>query len=358
MATGHILFGRLDGTVAAVPFDPSQLRVTGPAVTVLDNVYTKSGGAGEYGVARDGTLFFVQGTSNDEIDIVDRTGASRALLAERRGYLNLRYSPTGGRFAFQMPDKTAFTKTDIWVYNDLTKTVTRLTNDGNSTDPVWMADGQRVVWMFRDSSGFHARRQRWDGTGTPEPLFSGERNLSRVTPSPAGNAFIVEKQGGFTDMYVADGEQSALRPLVVTPRGEGGARFSPDGRWVAYAGDESEQREVYVIAVSGDGGRHQISTDGGGEPVWSPDGKTVYYRAAGKLIAAGIVTSPSFTVTSREALFADRFRGTGFVASYDVSHDGKSFLMSGANGEAAQRIIVVTGWLDELKERMEQAVKK
>ena len=85
--------------------------------------------------------------------------------------------------------------------------------------------------------------------------------------------------------------------------------------------------------------------------MWGPDGKTLYYRAGGKMIAADIVTSPAFTVTSREALFTDHFLGTRSTASYDVSRDGKTFLMIGSSSESAQRIVVVTGWLDELKDR-------
>ena len=86
--------------------------------------------------------------------------------------------------------------------------------------------------------------------------------------------------------------------------------------------------------------------------------KTLYYRIAGNMVAASIVTSPAFAVTARTALFADRFRGTGAQATYDVSPDGKSFLMVGTGDDADQRLVVVTGWLDELRERMAQATKK
>ena len=359
VATGHIVFGRLDGTVVAVPFDASALRVTGPPVTVLQGVLVRSGGASEFGVAQDGTMFFVEGTALVELVLVDRTGATRPLLSEPRDYSRARFAPTGGRVAFQMADRSSFSKSDIWVYNDRTTTITRLTNDGTSNTPFWMGDGERVVWMSNDSSGNHVRRQRWDGTGSPETLFAGESKITSVVPSPAGKGFAVVKQGGFSDLYYAEGDPpSALRPLVVTPTGEGGPSFSPAGRWIAYYGDETGRTEVYVIAATGDGGRHQISTDGGGEPVWAPDGKTLYYRAGGYMVAAAITTAPAFTVTKREPLFPDRFRSTGNVAAYDVSRDGKSFLMSGQSGRANERIVVVTGWLDELKERMALAGKK
>ena len=359
VATGHILFGHLDGAVSAAPFDVRSLRVTGPAVTVLDNVFIKSGGASEYAVSQDGTLFFVQGDAYGQVLAVDHNGGSRPLLSEKRSYSLPTFSPTSDRFAFHMAERTSFSKSDIWVYNDRTRTTTRLTSGGNSTAPAWMADGERVVWMVRDSAGVHVRRQRWDGSGTPETLFGGDQEILAVAPAPRGNLWAVIRNGGYSDIFVAEGDPPGKpRPLVVTPMGEGGARISSDGRWVAYYGDDSGQREVYVIAMSGDGGRHQISLEGGGEPVWAPDGKTLYYRAGGKMIAAGIVTTPTFTVTSRQVLFPDHFRGTGTYAFYDVSRDGKTFLMIGNSNEAAQRIIVATGWLDELRERMAQGAKK
>jgi Tol biopolymer transport system component len=358
LPSGHVIFGRLDGTVIAAPFDPKTLRVTGPAVTVLENVFIKGGGAGEFGVADDGTLFYVQGNSEGEVLVVDHSGNARVLLSERRSYSRLRYSPTSGRIVFQMADRSSFSKTDIWLYDDLTRTTTRLTNDGASTAPAWMADGERVVWIYADSSGRHIRRQRWDGAGAPETLFPDERNVQAITPSPTGKAMLLEKTSGFGDLYVADDETSSLRPLAVTPSGEGGARISPDGKWVAYFSDESGQREVFVIALSGDGGRRQISTDGGSEPAWAPDGKTLYYRAGGNWIAAGIVTTPSFAVTQRAPLFPDRFRRTGTSAGYDVSRDGRSFVVVGDGTEGSQRIVVVTGWLDELRERMSPGQKR
>jgi hypothetical protein len=352
LSSGHLAFGRLDGTITVAGFDPRHLRVTGPAVTVLDNVFIKSGGASEFGVSQDGTLFYVQGNSEGEVLLVDQSGNARVLLSERRGYSNLRFSPTSGRIAFQMTDRASFAKTDIWLYNDLTRTATRLTNDGKNQAPAWMADGERVVWVYVDSTGRRVRRQRWDGAGVPETLFPDVHDVTAVAPSPSGKAMVVTRASGFGDLYVADDESSALRPLVVTPTGEGGARISPDGKWVAYSSDESGQREIVVIAISGEGGRRQISTDGGSEPTWAPDGRTLYYRAGGNWIAAGIVTAPAFAVTQRVALFADRFRRTGLAAAYDVSRDGRTFVLVGDGTEGSQRLVVATGWLDELGERL------
>lgn len=352
VASGHLIFGQLNGTLSAVAFDPRALRTSGPTVNVLDNVYIKGGGAAEYGVSQDGTLFYTTRNAEGQVLLVDHTGVSRVLLSERRGYSNLRFSPTSERIAFQMTDRSSFSKTDIWMYDERTRTVTRLTNDGKSTDPAWMSDGERLVWVNTDSLGRRIRRQRWNGSGTVETLLPDVHDVVEVEPSPVGSAMVVRKAGGFGDLYVVDDETSRLRPLDVSPTGLGGARISPDGRWVAYFGDHSGLREVYVIAISGEGGRLQISTDGGSEPVWGRDGKTLYYRANGIWIAASITTAPTLTVTKRTELFSDIFRWTGSSAAYDVSRDGRAFVLVGDATEGGQRLVVATGWLDALRARM------
>jgi len=352
LASGHLVFAQLNGTLSAVAFDPTSLRTTGPVVNVLDNVYIKGGGAAEFGVAQDGTLLFATRNAEGQVLLVDHAGVSRVLLPERRGYSHLRFSPTGGRLVFEMTDRSSFSKTDIWLYDERTRTITRLTNDGKSHDPAWMSDGERVVWVNTDSLGRRIRRQRWDGSGTVETVFPDLRDVVEIEPSPVGTAMVVRRAGGFGDLYVADSDTSTLRPLDVSPTGLGGARISPDGRWVAYFGDHSGLREVYVMALSGDGGRPQISTDGGSEPVWGPDGKTLYYRANGVWIAASIATTPTLAVTKRTDLFPDQFRWTGSSAAYDVSRDGRAFVLVGDATEGGQRLVVVTGWLDELRARL------
>src|ERR1019366_10248914 len=105
-----------------------------------------------------------------------------------------------------------------------------------------------------DTAGPQVGRQMGDGTGKPETLFGGQRDIGAVAPSPTGKAFALWDPGARSHIFVAEGDPpSRPHPLVVTPAVEGGARFSPDGRWVAYFGDESGAREVYVIAASGDG---------------------------------------------------------------------------------------------------------
>jgi Tol biopolymer transport system component len=313
LASGHLILGRLDGTVIALPFDVGRMRVTGPAVTVLDGVYVKSGGATELGVSGDGTLAYIEGQSRAQLVLVNHAGGARPLLPTLREYGYPRYSPVGGRIVFQMADPGGFSRTDIWVYNDLTRTLARLTNDGRNSRPAWSADGRHVMWLYRDTAGGTTlRRQMWGGTDKPEQLLPGLA-ISEVTQSPSGKFHVgtTRRPGTGVDIWIADGDPpSAPRFLVATPASEGGPQVSPDGRWIAYFGDESEQREVYVTAVTGRGGRHQISKAGGAEPAWAPDGRSLYYRTAGRRMVARISTSPAFVVTRRDTVFSDNFRAS------------------------------------------------
>ena len=189
-------------------------------MTVLENVYVKSGGASEYDVSRDGTLFFVQGQSMGEILAIGRDGTLRPIGTERRLDLTPVYSPTSDRFAFQMSEKTSFAKTDIWVYNDRTKTTSRLTNDGNSTGAG--VDGRRRAYHVdrARSAGVHVRRQRWDGSGAPETMFNNDCAIVAVMPAPHRQPVRGHEERRLLRHLLGRGDPpGAVRPLVVTPHG-------------------------------------------------------------------------------------------------------------------------------------------
>jgi Tol biopolymer transport system component len=130
-------------------------------------------------------------------------------------------------------------------------------------------------------------------------------------------------------------------------------RFSPDGKWVAYSSDESSRPEIYVRPFPGPGGRFQVSNDGGLEPVWARDGRTLYYRQDRRLIAASVSTAPSFTVTGRRTVFQGTFDASGPHASYDVALDGKHFLML-APSDDRPSVVVVLNWASEARARLFQ----
>jgi hypothetical protein len=128
-------------------------------------------------------------------------------------------------------------------------------------------------------------------------------------------------------------------------------RLSPDGRWLAYVSDESGVIEVYVRAFPGPSGKVQVSLGGGSEPLWSPDGRQIYYRSKRAVLAARVSTAPTFSVTSRRRLFEGPFATNPVHANFDVSPDGRRFLMIEPTGGGAQ-VIVAQNWANEVRAKL------
>ena len=147
-------------------------------------------------------------------------------------------------------------------------------------------------------------------------------------------------------------------PFLRTPFEEGGARFSPDGRWLAHVSNESGGPEVYVQPYPGPGGKWQISTDGGTEPVWNRNGRELFYRSGNRMMAVETTMQPSFSAGKPRMLFEGPYFTTEFpnmTVSYDVSADGQRFLVvkeTDAASRSAAQINVVQNWTEELKRRV------
>jgi Tol biopolymer transport system component len=360
--TGHLLFGRPDGSVTAVRFDPRSLRVTGPQVPVLENVPITpgaalgQGGGIAFALAGNGTLVYAQQGAEAQLVLVDRQGRIRSLRPDRGAYSDPRFSPDGKRLALAIVG--AGGGPDIWIQDNAAGTLTRLTNDGRSDRPSWTPDGRRVAWRAKgDSSAFDIKWAPSDGSGVTDTLF---RDGWSAAFAPSGKAVFTNTVRPVTasDIDVVSLDPTRHRSTLVNTTGsEVAQRVSPDGQWLAFASTQSGRYEVFVRAVDGPAGQHQISTNGGQEPVWSPHGRELFFRVGTKLIAATIATSPNFAVVRRDTLFDEVFRMGGNSAGYDVSPDGQTFVMVKAVGGEAPPVIVL-GWLDELRERMELATKQ
>jgi Tol biopolymer transport system component len=361
VSPGHLLVGRADGTVQAVPFDRTALRVLGPPVPVLENVSFRpgavSGGATQIAVSPNGTLVYVPGRSAGQLVLVDRQGRYRLLRTEMEGYVDPRFSPDGKRLV--MTVQSAVGASDIWVEDLGAGTLTRLTNDGRSDRPSWTHDGRRIAWRAPgQSTAYDLRWSPADGSGAPELLL---KDAWTAMFAPSGKFMLVTTvrpaSGSDIDLVTLDSARTRA-PLMASPFVEISQRVSPDSRWVAFVSNQSGRMEVYVRAIPpGPPGLHQISTDGGFEPMWGRGGRELFFRTGAKLLSATLATSPEFVVVRRDTLFEDAFRlGTNY-GNYDVSPDGKSFVMVKPLASQDPPVIVL-GWLDELRDRMMMAAKK
>jgi eukaryotic-like serine/threonine-protein kinase len=158
------------------------------------------------------------------------------------------------------------------------------------------------------------------------------------------------------DIWVLRLGDHKAQPFLRTPFDEATPRFSPDGHWLAYISTESGRYEVYVQPYPGPGGKWQISTEGGTEPAWNPNGRELFYRNGDKMMAVEITTQPGFAAGTPLMLFEGPYEpGPVQTANYDVSRDGQRFLMvkPSESAEAAPtQINVVLNWFEELKQKV------
>jgi serine/threonine-protein kinase len=349
-ASGHVVYAR-SGRLLAAPFDADALRLTGRSVPVLDGVLVDVGtGAAHFGLSAEGTLVYVSGgaSGSDRFLVwVDRQGREAFLPASSRPYLWPRVSPDTRHVAFALEGKT----TDVWVYDLERASLTRVTFEAGNTFPVWTPDGRRLTFSSSRGGAMNLYAVAPDGSGAPERLTRSAHWQRPGSWSPDGRslAFVEADPSTGQDLWVMrDGQ--GVRPFLRTPFMEGGALLSPDGRWLAYVSDATGRLEVYVEPFPGPGQRLEISTGGGSEPVWSADGRELFYRDGDRLLAVPLGSGAGLAPATPRVLFAGSYvRSLGPYPNYDVAPDGRRFLLiKPAAPVAPRQIEVVLHWLDRL----------
>jgi Tol biopolymer transport system component len=350
--SGHLLYAKGNRLFAA-PFDAARGAVTGPAKSVLDDLFASPTEALTLlDVSRDGTLAWVPGSVADpprEVVSVDRDGRIRPILAETRRYRGMSVSADGRFLATAVLDASL----DIWTYSLDRGILSRLTTGPRTEfDPYWSRDG-RTVYYVVDRPPFEIHRIPFGSAAEGEPLWKAELDSVVTGISADGRRIVytVTPLETGSDLWVAslDGSEEA-RAFRATRYTEGYGTFSPDGRWIAYASNETGRPEVYVEAFPGPGERYQISADGGEEPVWARGSGEIFYRRGEEIRAVRTRTSPRFEFEEARPLFSLPLFLAGLNdRNYDVSPDGQRvFALRVPDAVAPRRIDVVTHWRDEL----------
>ena len=363
-STGHLVYAVLDGSVRAVPFDVDRLEVTGNPVPLLENVLVKSTGAANFSLSDNGRLVFTSGAGGGgpqrSLVWVDRQGQEESLgeAWQPAQYVYPRVSPDGTRVAVAIVKNA---DTDLWVL-DLARPgiSTRITFGGsNGFYPVWSPDGLQLAYADGQGQTNRLLLAPADGDGQVETILDRNERQFPTSWESDGNVLAIHigVSGRDLAMLPMDGDRTPV-PLLVTPFDERAGAFSPDGHWLAYVSDESGQDEVYVRPVPGPGQQHTISTNGGVEPVWSPDGRELFYRNTDQVLVVAIDTAEPFRASAPELLFVgaydlDASAGGGGVGvpNYDIAPDGRRFLMV-KTADNAPQITVVLNWHQELVERV------
>jgi serine/threonine-protein kinase len=351
--TGHLVFAR-DETLYAAPFDIDELKVKGPALPVVEGISVSYFGSGQFAFSENGTLVYVPALSNERSLVwVDRTGVTEPVGKLPRPYESVQISPDGNHIAMAIRGGK---NTDIWMLDKARLTHRQITFDGRSYGGIWTHDGKRVIFTFvpEDSSLSVPMWTLADGSSQAEPLADAKQHnvFWRTTYclSPDGSYLL----GGLNNIAVLPMEDEGdVRPFIKTgtPGFQRHPAFSPNGRWLAYDSTETGPVEVYIRPFPGPGGLTPISADGGYEPLWSRDGKELFYRNGDKMMVVTIETEPKLKVGMPRELFKGQFRGSAtlFDHSYDLAPDGRFIMIREDEESAKTKINVVLNWFEELK---------
>jgi serine/threonine-protein kinase len=348
-STGHIVFERA-GALLAVPFDLNRLEIVGAPVPVLEGIAADTLRP-NFGISCDGTLVYIP--SGTELPLsnlvwVDRRGAAEPVLEEPQDYGHLRFSPDGRHIAVVISG-------DIWLLEMDRSTLTRHTFGGLNTRPFWSHDGRRIGFSSIRGTESGVFWISAEGTGEPEPLMDFWAAPTSITSDGKLLVFHVPRDATGWDIGMLHlGSEREPEILFGTPFNEHTAMLSPDDRWLAYVSDESGQDEIYVCSFPEPSRKWRISTDGGAQPLWSRDGRELYYRNGDKMMAVGISTGVEFTPEKPALLFEGRYSlGVGLqapVTNYDVSPDGRRFVMIRREENSGPRQFhVVLNLFEELK---------
>jgi len=351
-ANGSLLFVR-EGTLLAQPFDPKRLATSGTPSPIAERVATSIFfwrwglfSANEAGlVAYSAAL-----PASSRLLWLDRVGQEVASVGEPATYQTPRLSPDGRLLAVAVLD-ASLNKPDVWIYNLGRGVRTRFTSGPSANnEPVWSPDGSRIVFTTNRKHQGDLYSKPVSGHGGEEPFLEGEGQRIAQDWSPDGflAVEIREPKGErrvALSIVPAAGDRT---PRVFFQRSTdiGEARFSPDGRAIAYSSDESGRSEIYLADFPGPGTRSQVSTAGGRAPRWQRDGRELFYVAEdGALMSVEIPAGTTLEASAPKKLFEPRRR----TLEYDVSADGQRFLVVEAGVESSPPITLVQNWAIAVK---------
>jgi serine/threonine-protein kinase len=352
---GALVYLQADGAVMAVPLDPSRKRAKGKPFPVLDpvNVYAANNGNSDIFVSRGGALVTAAGSNRAELAWLGRDGLSHPISREVRNFTQPRLSPDGRRIAVLVSDGS---RSDVWIQDLATGTLSRLTTAETVTSVEWTRDGSRVVYS---AGSAESRAAIWaqsvETASAPERLVDLPGLSPLAVLSPDGHSLLLQSlvENGWDVLRVPLDSGPVARPFSASKVSDLTPRFSPDGHWAAVVTAETGSFEVYIRSFPDPTVKLQVSVGGGNGPAWSSDGSRLYYLSGNAIIEARLTTAPALRVVSRDTAFARvPSQNTGFgQANFDVSRDGSRIVVPVSQSQSFQ-LIVVPNWLTEFRERL------
>jgi len=355
--TGHLLYAQ-SGTLMAAPFDLKQFKVGKPHPVLEGLAQFSYSGFAPFSFSRDGLLCYVRGgewLARRQLVWVNRQGEEESLKKLPPGaYTDPRVSPNGRSLAFTKFEGGYY---NIWVHKFASGTTTQLTFKSDNLYPIWTPDGARLTFTTYRAGPWEVYWMPADGSSTEEPLLTGPNDQYASSWSPDGKVLLftkynLAKSGDILSFCTED--PNSPQPLLHESYSEYNAVFSPDGHWIAYQSNQEGRDEVYVTRYPVPGEKYKVSTDGGCEPLWSPDGRELFYRNGDKVRVVTVdANSSRFDIAKPpETLFEGQYSARPYnVQNYDITPDGQRFMMVKDSEEqpSAAQLIVVLNWFEELK---------
>lgn len=355
---GRLLFLR-EGTLMTQPFDNRRLELAGEPAPVAERVGMTNQVQGRFGVSASGLLAYRTGAAGGGNSFIwyDRQGKSLGAAAEPATYGSVALSPDGTRMAVS---RNQGNNSDIWLVESARAASTRFTFDpARDFAPVWSPDGTRIVFRSERSGVGDLYQKPASGAGSDEVLLKSPEPKIPDDWSPDGRFLLYSASDPKTqeDLWVLplQGDRQPV-PYLKTDFDEVQGQFSPDGRFVAYRSNESGRSEIYVQPfplTSGGGGKWMVSRGGGTQPRWRRDGKELFYIVKDQAVmAVDVSTSPAFKAGIPQALFERTVLPADRDFRWDVSADGKRFLLNTVEAEtstSSSPITVVLNWQAGLK---------
>jgi eukaryotic-like serine/threonine-protein kinase len=345
-APGFLLYVR-EQTLVAHPFDSDALEFKGEPIPVGEGLGVDAVGLASFTVSRTGILAFRtgEGTSQQFI-LVDRDGKETPAMESSGQYRDASFSPDGRRLVF---DAITTEGSDIWI-RDLVRGVTsRFTFDPETeVDPIWSPDGKRIVFTIRREGGTNLYVKDASGAREAELLVQtpDEKYASDWTRDGRHLIFATRSAETGWDLWgVPVAGDPKPFPLVKTRFAELFGTVSPDGKYLAYFSDESGQFEIYVQEFPEAQNKWQVSANGGRQPFWSADGRTLYFRdAANSVMTVSVESSPTFSAGIPRRLFQTRFAAVTARAHFRPAPDGRFLVLAPTGTQTVNPTSVVLNW--------------
>jgi serine/threonine protein kinase len=369
LPTGHLVFLRR-GTLMGARFDPGKLEIVGQPVPTVAGIEqalsttnsTRDAAAGQFSVSNSGSLVYAPGgvmpDQENTLVLLDRTGKPETIAPFKAPFFAPRFSPDGQRVVYTSLGMEGH----IWILDLNRGAASKLTSEGLSEFAAWTPDGRRVAFDLVNSGAPNIYWQPVDGSSPMERLTQGKYFQWPGSWSPDGEilAFLEDHADTETgdDIQLLHIRDRKVTPFLNSRFEERYPEISPDGHWIAYTSDESGRNEVYVQPFPGLGAKWQVSNDGGAEPIWSRDGRELFYRGywdqpVNQAFVVDVQTGSIFSAGKPRLLFSIQgYMGMSPIRTWDISPDGRRFLvvrMEERKSRPLTEMVLVQNWLEDVK---------